>query len=62
MSRHDPDESPFQMESEAGGDAAIPPELVRRVADKVYALLQRDMKIDGERNGRFRHKYRYGPR
>ena len=36
-------------ENGQGSTAALTPELVREVAEKVYALMLRDLKIDRER-------------
>ncbi|MBK9052414.1 MAG: hypothetical protein IPL78_16350 [Chloroflexi bacterium] len=42
-------------QSEAGADGkAISPELVRKIADRVYEMLRLEMKIDNERQRMWR--------
>ncbi len=64
MFRQNPDESRAQSRFEMGNEqtATVPPELVRRVADKVYAQLLRDLQIERERYGRYPYASRYAPR
>ena len=50
MQRQNSVRSATEMGEAASSEAGISPELVRAVADRVYAMLRRDLQIERERN------------
>lgn len=50
MQRQNSVRSATEMGQAASPEAGISPELVRAVADRVYAMLRRDFQIERERN------------
>jgi hypothetical protein len=55
-----PESSTNQPSNQTAADQALSPELVKKVADKVYALWLREAQIEQERRRPINHKRR-GP-